>query len=100
MFHFTVAVIAPASVDPNVTGSWTRLIVYFCLAIGVSFFCSVWEAVILSVTNPYIANLKKKKPKSGLLLEDLKKHISRPLTGILTLNTISHTFGAMGVAHK
>ena len=98
MFHFTVAGIAPASVDPNVTGSWTRLIVYFCLAIGVSFFCSVWEAVILSVTNPYIANLKKKKPKSGLLLEDLKKHISRPLTGILTLNTISHTFGAMGVA--
>ncbi|MEC8827049.1 MAG: hemolysin family protein [Verrucomicrobiota bacterium] len=98
MFHSTVAAIAPASVDPNVTGSWTLLVVYFCVAIGVSFFCSVWEAVILSVTNPYIANLKNKRPKSGALLEHLKSHISRPLTSILTLNTISHTVGAMGVA--
>ena len=85
MFHFTVAAIAPASVDPNVTGSWTLLIVYFCLAIGVSFFCSVWEAVILSVTNPYIANLKNKRPRVGARLEDLKQRISRPLTSILTL---------------
>lgn len=98
MFPFEVAAIAPASADAGVSGSWTLLIVYFCLAIGVSFFCSVWEAVILSVTNPYIANLKNKKPKVGARLEDLKQRISRPLTSILTLNTISHTVGAMGVA--
>ena len=98
MFLFPVAALAPATLDPDITGSWTLLIVYFCLAIGVSFFCSVWEAVILSVTNPYIANHKKKRPKSGLLLERLKSQISRPLTSILTLNTISHTVGAMGVA--
>jgi len=64
MFLFPVAALAPATLDPDITGSWTLLIVYFCLAIGVSFFCSVWEAVILSVTNPYIANHKKKRPKS------------------------------------
>lgn len=93
-----VAAVAPSSVDPGATGSWTVLVIYFCVAIGVSFFCSVWEAVILSVTNPYIANLKNKRPKVGARLEDLKNRISRPLTSILTLNTISHTVGAMGVA--
>lgn len=88
MFDPFVAAMAPGNVDPGVTGSWTLLTVYFCLAIGVSFFCSVWEAVILSVTNPYVANLKNKKPKVGERLEDLKNRISRPLTSILTLNTI------------
>ncbi len=95
-----VAAGAPPQFDPSATGSWTLLIVYFCVAIGVSFFCSVWEAVILSVTNPYVANLKKKRPKVGTRLEDLKNRISRPLTSILTLNTISHTVGAMGVASQ
>jgi len=86
--------------DPTATGSWTLLIVYFCLAIGVSFFCSVWEAVLLSVTTPYIANIKTKRPQLGATLEDLKTRINRPLTSILTLNTISHTVGAMGVASQ
>lgn len=95
-----VAALAPSQYDPSASGSWTLLIVYFCVAIGVSFFCSVWEAVILSVTNPYIANLKNKRPKVGTRLEDLKNRISRPLTSILTLNTISHTVGAMGVASQ
>ncbi|MEM7699421.1 MAG: hemolysin family protein, partial [Verrucomicrobiota bacterium] len=84
--------------DPTAQGSFTLLIVYFCLAIGVSFFCSVWEAVILSVTNPYIATLKDESPKAGTRLESLKNNINRPLTSILTLNTISHTMGSMGVA--
>lgn len=100
MFHPIVAAMASGNAAPGVTGSWTLLAVYFCLAIGVSFFCSVWEAVILSVTNPYVANLKNKKPKVGERLEDLKNRISRPLTSILTLNTISHTVGAMGVASQ
>lgn len=100
MLFFPFVAAASASLSSDSTASWTLLIVYFCLAIGVSFFCSVWEAVILSVTNPYIANLKKKRPKTGNRLDNLKKHISRPLSAILTLNTISHTVGAMGVASQ
>ena len=98
MLSTYVAAGGTVNVDPNATGSWAILIIYFVLAIGVSFFCSIWEAVILSVTDPYIANLKKKKPRIGERLEALKKQIGRPLTSILTLNTISHTVGAMGVA--
>lgn len=84
------------NVEPG-SGSVTLLIVYFVMAIGVSFFCSVWEAVLLSITQPYIANLKADRPRTGAMLENLKKNLNAPLTSILTLNTIAHTVGAMGV---
>jgi len=100
MVFLIAAAIGSGSVAYHGSGSWTLLIVYFCLAIGVSFFCSVWEAVILSVTSPYIANLKKSRPRAGGRLEDLKSRIGRPLTSILTLNTIAHTVGAMAVASQ
>ena len=100
MFLSLVAAASPGVSDPGVTGSWTLLIVYFCIAILVSFFCSVWEAVILSVTNPYIASLKNTRPRSGARLEDLKTRIGRPLTSVLTLNTVAHTMGAMSVASQ
>jgi len=93
-----VAAISAGAAAPDASGSWTLLVTYFCFAIGVSFFCSVWEAVILSVTNPYVANLRNKRPRAGGRLEHLKSHIGRPLTSILTLNTIAHTVGSMGVA--
>lgn len=86
--------------EAHSSGSWGLLILFFCLAIGISFFCSVWEAVLLSVSRPYIASLKKKLPKIGRDLENLKNQIDRPLTSILTLNTIAHTMGAMGVASQ
>ncbi len=81
-------------------GSWILLSIYLVLAIGISFFCSVWEASLLSVTRPYIAKLKKDKPKAGKKLEYLKDHIDRPLISILTLNTIAHTVGAMKVGSE
>ncbi len=86
--------------SPPSSGSWELLVLFFCLAIGISFFCSVWEAVLLSVSRPYIASLKRKRPKIGKDLEDLKNRINRPLTSILTLNTVAHTMGAMGVASQ
>ena len=79
-------------------GSLGLLIFFFVLAIGVSFFCSVWEAVLLSVTRPYIEHLKKDNPKAGGRLKELKSKIDRPLISILTLNTVAHTMGSMGVA--
>lgn len=75
----------------------TLLIVYFVLAILVSFFCSLLEAVLLSVSPAYIAVAEKNKRKHGAILRDLKKQIDRPLAAILTLNTVSHTVGAAGV---
>ena len=73
------------------------LVAYFLLAIGVSFLCSLLEAVILSVTHSQIGMLVKINPKQGKMLQKLKDDINRPLAAILTLNTISHTLGAAGM---
>ncbi|MEZ5197979.1 MAG: CNNM domain-containing protein [Bacteroidales bacterium] len=73
------------------------LIFYLFLAIGFSFLCSVLEAVLLSVT-PSFVRMKVEQEKSGaLLLKSLKENIDKPLSAILTLNTIAHTIGAAGV---
>jgi CBS domain containing-hemolysin-like protein len=73
------------------------LFVYLFLAIGVSFMCSILEAVLLSVNQSYVGVLEKENPKSGNLLRSLKDDIDRPLSAILSLNTIAHTVGAAGV---
>ena len=73
------------------------LILYLLLALGVSFFCSIMEAVILSITPSFVESLQQKSPKTGAILRDLKSNIDRPLAAILTLNTIAHTVGAAGV---
>ena len=73
------------------------LILYLILAIGVSFLCSILEAVLLSITPSYIAMLEEKGDKTGKLLRSLKKDIDQPLAAILSLNTIAHTIGAAGV---
>lgn len=73
------------------------LIVYLCVAIGFSFYCSVAEAVLLSITPSFIATLKDSKPAAAMRLGELKANIDRPLAAILSLNTIAHTIGAAGV---
>ena len=85
-------------VDLGVTGSGslTLLIVYIALAIGVSFLCSIMEAVLLSVTPAYIGALETDSPTVAARLKTLKADIDRPLAAILTLNTVAHTIGAAG----
>lgn len=70
------------------------LTVYVTLAIGVSFICSVLEAILLSITPSYIAQLRQQGHPSADKLNKLKTDIDRPLASILTLNTIAHTIGA------
>lgn len=73
------------------------LIFYLSLAIGVSFLCSLLEATLLSVSHSYIAILERKGSWTGELLRSYKEDIDRPLSAILSLNTIAHTVGAAGV---
>lgn len=73
------------------------LLVYFALAIVVSFLCSLLEAVLLSVTPSYITALRESNPRTERLLNELKASVDRPLSAILSLNTIAHTVGAAGV---
>ena len=73
------------------------LTLYALTALVFSFLCSIAESVILSVNSAHIAMLEQQEKPSGPLLRKLKKNIDRPLSAILTLNTIAHTVGAAGV---
>lgn len=73
------------------------LVLYFALALGISFLCSLLEAVLLSISHAYIGTLKEQHPGVGRILKKLKEHINRPLAAILTLNTVANTVGAAGV---
>ncbi|NRF27134.1 HlyC/CorC family transporter [Vibrio coralliilyticus] len=70
------------------------LTIYVSVAIGVSFICSVLEAVLLSITPSYLAQLRQQGHPAAEKLSKLKADIDRPLASILTLNTIAHTIGA------
>jgi CBS domain containing-hemolysin-like protein len=75
----------------------TLLFIYITIALGVSFLCSILEAVLLSMTPSHIARLEQERPATGQRLRRLKSHVDRPLAAILSLNTIAHTVGAAGV---
>ena len=72
------------------------LITYVIIALGFSFLCSIAEAVILSVTTPYITLMQQQGRRAGTLLAALKQDLNSTLAAILTLNTIAHTVGAAG----
>ena len=73
------------------------LIFFFVLSILFSFLCSIWEAVLLSITPSFINRKVQEGTALGQDLEKFKEDIDRPLSAILTLNTIAHTVGAIGV---
>lgn len=73
------------------------LIVFFLVSIGFSFLCSILEAVLLSITPSYVVQQANEGTSTGKLLNEYKKDIDKPLSAILTLNTIAHTAGAIGV---
>jgi len=73
------------------------LLFYIFISIFFSFLCSIWEAVLLSITPTFINIKKKANKKYAFRLENLKKDIDKPLIAILTLNTIAHTVGAIMV---
>lgn len=73
------------------------LIFFFVLSILFSFLCSIWEAVLLSITPSYVQGTVQAGGAVGKRLQTFKNDIDRPLSAILTLNTIAYTVGAIGV---
>ncbi len=76
------------------------LLAFLFVSIFFSFLCSILEAVLLSITPAYVGIQEQ---KGGHLAKDLvrfKEDIDRPLAAILTLNTIAHTVGAIGVGSQ
>ena len=76
---------------------YTLLIVFLFVSIVFSFLCSIWEAVLLSITPSFTQMKIQEGAELGTTLQQFKDNIDRPLAAILTLNTIAHTVGAIGV---
>lgn len=101
--NMTNELFAAAGVAVSATGEGDMglLIFYITLALGVSFMCSILEAVVLSTPQTYVNILKNEGKRTAAMWAHLKDDDSvRPLTAILTLNTIAHTMGAAGVGSQ
>jgi CBS domain containing-hemolysin-like protein len=70
----------------------------FLTAVGVvlvvSFLCSIFESVLLSVTRPQIEVLGRRHARAASLLATFKENMDVPIAAILILNTAAHTIGA------
>ncbi len=75
----------------------TLLLTYLFIALFTSFLCSVIEAVLLSVPVSLLRSRSDQGEKSAAHMIALKQDIDKPLSAILSLNTIAHTVGAAGV---
>ena len=73
------------------------LLLYFFLAVSISFLCSILESVLLSTNMAYITVLEKRRPRAGALLKEHKNNINKSIASILILNTVANTLGAAGV---
>lgn len=73
------------------------LLLYLFSALSVSFLCSVLEAVLLSTPMSFITMKENEGIRKASLLKNFKQDIDRPISAILSLNTIAHTVGAAGV---
>lgn len=73
------------------------LFFYLFLALVVSFLCSIMEAVLLSTTLSFLRVKEESGNNSVVYFIKLKQNIDRPLSAILSLNTVAHTVGAAGV---
>lgn len=73
------------------------LIAYLFLALFISFLCSIMEAVLLSTPQSYLIVKHQNGNVWAKTFMDLKSNIDKPLSAILSLNTVAHTVGAAGV---
>ena len=75
----------------------TELLIYAGAALGVSFYCSLAEAALLSMTPFFVQSKVREGRSSAGFLRYLGANLDHALAAILSLNTIAHTAGAVGV---
>lgn len=74
------------------------MILQLCLSVGlaiiISALCSICEAAFYSLPMSHIEITSHSHKRIGRILMEMKKDIHRPITAVLTLNTIANTAGA------
>jgi CBS domain containing-hemolysin-like protein len=72
----------------------TELILAVSLAVSISAVCSLFEAVLYSVPLRHIEAMVQAGKPGARILKNLRRHVERPISAILSLNTIANTAGA------
>ena len=62
-------------------------------ALVLSFICSIFESVLLSLSHAQVEVLAQKGKPSGRILKAFKERIDIPISAILITNTAAHTIG-------
>jgi CBS domain containing-hemolysin-like protein len=73
---------------------FTVLIFSISFALVISATCSVFEAVLYSLSPGQVELMQEKHPQQAEIMRAMKENIDQPITAILTLNTIANTIGA------
>ena len=68
-------------------------VVAVSVALIVSFMCSIFESVLLSLNHAQVELLASKGKPSGRILKAFKDRIDIPISAILITNTAAHTIG-------
>ena len=68
-------------------------IIAITLALVVSFVCSIFESVLLSLSHAQVELLASQGKPSGRILKAFKERIDIPISAILITNTAAHTIG-------
>ena len=63
-------------------------------AVLISAMCSLFEAVLYSVPLSHIESMAAEGHRAGHILQRLRQDVDRPISAILSLNTIANTAGA------
>jgi len=72
----------------------TELTISVAAVILFSAMCSLFEAVLLSSPLSHVEKLAQEGNRSGQIFRRLRQNVDRPLSAILSLNTIANTGGA------
>jgi CBS domain containing-hemolysin-like protein len=81
--------------DDQNSGAWLVLAAAVSSALIISFLCSIFESVLLSVSRGHVEAMAKRGSRAGQILKGWKKeNIELPIASILILNTLAHTIGA------
>ena len=72
----------------------TELLLAVGVAVFVSAGCSLFEAVLYSVPMRHIETMVEAGKSSAKIFKKMRLNVERPITAILSLNTIAHTAGA------
>jgi len=75
-----------------------EILTLFLVVVVISFLCSLVEAAFIATNPSFVALALKEEKAYSRILEHLKENVNKPITAIITFNTISNTLGSAALA--